>query len=168
MAQQNGRRSLKAQPEPPLPIPSGARTYHPGLQNSMEPPGEIGQRGKVAIFFVSIQRIRRPIKVRGSGERFFKAPLGTINVIFTTPRRTSSHPSRVMSVAWLSVEESNSESKRARVQIHLALSFSDEDKMETIQPHDDALVVTLRIGRYNVKRVMVDQGSGVEIMYSDL
>ena len=40
--------------------------------------------------------------------------------------------------------------------------------MGTIQPHDNALVVTLKIGRYNVKRVMVDQGSGVEIMYPDL
>ena len=27
-----------------------------------------------------------------------------------------------------------------------ALSFSDEDKVGTLQPHDDALVVTLRIG----------------------
>ena len=39
--------------------------------------------------------------------------------------------------------------------IQPALSFSDEDKVGTIQPHDDALV-------------MVDQGSGVEIMYHDL
>jgi len=38
----------------------------------------------------------------------------------------------------------------------------------TIQAHDDTLVITLRIGRYDVKRVMVDQGSGVEIMYPDL
>jgi len=38
----------------------------------------------------------------------------------------------------------------------------------TIQPHDDALVVTLQITGFNVKRVMVDQGSGVEIMYPDL
>ena len=35
-------------------------------------------------------------------------------------------------------------------------SFSDEDKIGTIQSHDDALVVTLGIGGYNVKRVMVD------------
>ena len=39
---------------------------------------------------------------------------------------------------------------------------------ETIQPHDDTLVVTRRIGGYDVKRVMVDQGSAAEIMYSDL
>ena len=48
------------------------------------------------------------------------------------------------------------------------MSFSDEDKMETIQPHDDALVVTFRIQAYDVKRVMVDQGSGAKIMYLDL
>ena len=36
------------------------------------------------------------------------------------------------------------------------------------QPHDDALVVTFQIGRFLVKRVMVYQGSGAEIMYPDL
>ena len=48
------------------------------------------------------------------------------------------------------------------------MSFSDEDKIGTIQPHGDALVVTLRIGGYDVKRIMVDQGSCVEVMYPDL
>ena len=48
------------------------------------------------------------------------------------------------------------------------MGFSDEDKIGTVQPHDDALVITLRIGGYDVKRVMVDQGSAVEIMYPDL
>ena len=52
--------------------------------------------------------------------------------------------------------------------IQPALSFSDEEKIRTIHPHNDALVVTLRIGGYDMKRVMVDQGSGAEIMYSDL
>ena len=37
--------------------------------------------------------------------------------------------------------------------IPLILGFSNEDKIETIQPHDNALVVTLRIGGYDVKRV---------------
>ncbi|XP_050290041.1 uncharacterized protein LOC126728221 [Quercus robur] len=60
-------------------------------------------------------------------------------------RRTGSHPFRVMFVAQLSAEEPNSEPKRTRVEIQLTLSFSDEDKMRTIQPHNDALVVTLRI-----------------------
>ena len=73
-----------------------------------------------------------------------------------------------MSVARLSAEYNNLEPKRVIVDIQLALSFSNEDKIGTIQPYDDALVVTLKIGGYDVKRVMVDQGSGVEIMYPDL
>ena len=52
--------------------------------------------------------------------------------------------------------------------VPLILGFSDEDKVGTIQPHDDALVVTLRIGGYDVKRAMIDQGSAVDIMYLDL
>ena len=73
-----------------------------------------------------------------------------------------------MSVARLSTEDTNQELKRARVERPLVRGFSDEDKIETIQPHDDALVITFRIGGYDVKRVMVDQGSAAEIMYPEL
>ena len=73
-----------------------------------------------------------------------------------------------MSVACLPYENTSREPKRARLKRPLVLGFSDEDKIGTIQPYDDALVITLRIGGYDVKRVMVDQGSAVEIMYPDL
>ena len=52
--------------------------------------------------------------------------------------------------------------------IPLVLGFSNKDKLGTVQPHNNALVVTLRIGGYDVKRMMIDQGSAVEIMYPDL
>ena len=97
-----------------------------------------------------------------------RLPLGTINVIFAAPGRTGSCPSRVMSVARLSSEDGSHEPKRARLDRPLVMGFSDEDKIGTIQPHDDALVIILRIGGYDVKRVMVDQGSAAEIMYPDL
>ena len=51
---------------------------------------------------------------------------------------------------------------------HQILSFSEEDKIGTTQPHDDALLITLRIEDYDVKRVMVDDGNAVEVMYPDL
>ena len=91
-----------------------------------------------------------------------------INVIFTAPGRTGSSPSRVMSVARLLAEDSSVGLKRAKISIQSILGFSDKDKVGTIQPHDNALVVTLRIGRYDVKRVLVDQSRAVEIMYPDL
>ena len=71
-------------------------------------------------------------------------------------------------MARLSSENICHEPKRARLEWPLVMGFSDEDKIGTIQPHDDALVITLQIGGYNVKRVMVDQGSAAEIMYPDL
>ena len=82
--------------------------------------------------------------------------MGTINVIFVASGRTNSYPSRVMSVARLPVEDSNSKPKRTKVEVRSALNFLDEDKVGTVQLHNDDLVVTLRIGGYNVKRVLVD------------
>ena len=94
--------------------------------------------------------------------------LGTINVIFAAPRRTGSCLSRIMSVSCCSDEDFSLITKRVKMNFPLVLSFSDADKQGTIQPHDDALVVTLRIGGYDVKRVMIDQSNAAEIMYLDL
>ena len=69
---------------------------------------------------------------RAQGNTSSRPILGTINVIFTALGRTGSQPSRVMSVAQPSVEGSNPEPKRARVEVRLALSFLDEDKVGTI------------------------------------
>nr|XP_023891252.1 uncharacterized protein LOC112003299 [Quercus suber] len=40
--------------------------------------------------------------------------------------------------------------------------------MGTTQPHDDALVITLKIGDYDMKRAMVDGGNAAEVIYPDL
>ena len=82
--------------------------------------------------------------------------LGTINVIFAAPGRTGTCLSRVMFVAHLSSEDTSHEPKRAKLDQQLVMGFSDEDKIGTIQPHDNALVITLRIGGYDVRRAMVD------------
>ena len=74
-----------------------------------------------------------------------RPPLGTINVIFAALGRTGSSPSRVMSVAWLPVEDPSSSLKGAKMDIQPILGFSDENKIGTIQPHNNSLVVTLRI-----------------------
>ena len=97
-----------------------------------------------------------------------RLPLDTINVIFTAPGRIGSCPSRIMSIAYCSGENSGPMPKRVKMSVPLVLSFSDADKLGAIQPHDDALVVTLRIGGYDVKMIMIDQGSAAEIMYPDL
>ena len=71
-------------------------------------------------------------------------------------------------MARLSTKDDDWESKKAKKEASSVLGFSNEDKIGTIQSHGDALVVTLRIGGYDVKRVLVDQGTAVEVMYPDL
>ena len=98
-----------------------------------------------------------------------RPPLGTINVIFATPSCGVSSLSGVMSVASKpELKEQILESKRVRLEALLTLGYSEEDKVGTLQPYDDALVVTLLIKGYDVKRVLIDQGNGAEIMYPDL
>ena len=53
-------------------------------------------------------------------------------------------------MARLSSKDNSHEPKRAKLDRPLVMGFSDEDKIGTIQPHDDALVITLRIGGYDV------------------
>ncbi|XP_030969583.1 uncharacterized protein LOC115989844 [Quercus lobata] len=102
------------------------------------------------------------------GDASSRLPLGTINVIFAAPGRTGSCPSRVLSVSRPQAEDHSPALKKTKRRVPLILGFSDEDLIGTIQPHEDALVVTLRIGGYDVRRVMVDQGSAVDVMYPDL
>ena len=70
-------------------------------------------------------------------------------------------------MARLPTKSDDQESKKAKKEASPVLGFSDEGKIETTQPYDDALVVTLRIEGYDVKGVLVDQGSAVEVMYPE-
>uniref|UniRef100_A0A2N9GIV8 Retrotransposon gag domain-containing protein n=1 Tax=Fagus sylvatica TaxID=28930 RepID=A0A2N9GIV8_FAGSY len=84
----------------------------------------------------------------------------------------SSYRSEIQKAAHLRRSHSISDS------IHLALlcsitegvwertiSFSDSDLKDIQLPHNNPLVITLRIGNYDVKRVLVDQRSFAEVVY---
>ena len=45
------------------------------------------------------------------------------------------------------------------------IGFSKDDARRLHHPHDDALVVSIRVGDYNVHRMLVDNGSSVDILY---
>ena len=95
-------------------------------------------------------------------------PLGVIKVIHATPRGPI-----ITSKGVLIVEPTGNcageQSPMKKMKIEWkAIAFGNEDLKGTIQPHDDALVVTAQIGGFLVKRVMVDQGSGADMMHPDL
>ena len=45
------------------------------------------------------------------------------------------------------------------------IGISEEDTSRLHHPHDDALVVSICVGDYNVHRMLVDNGSSADILY---
>ena len=54
---------------------------------------------------------------------------------------------------------------RTRNMDEQAITFIDDDVERVHQPHDDAIVITLLIADYTTRRVLVDNGSSVDILY---
>jgi len=45
------------------------------------------------------------------------------------------------------------------------IGFTEEDARCLHHPHDNALVVSIRVGDYNTQQVLVDNGSFSDILY---
>ena len=45
------------------------------------------------------------------------------------------------------------------------IGFLEEDVRRLHHPHDDVLIVSIRVGDYNMHRVLVDNGSSADILY---
>ena len=45
------------------------------------------------------------------------------------------------------------------------IRFLEEDAQRLHHPHDDALVISNRVGDYNTYRLLVDNGSSIDILY---
>ncbi|XP_074336640.1 uncharacterized protein LOC141673803 [Apium graveolens] len=59
-----------------------------------------------------------------------------------------------------------STAKRPRVNPSPVISFSDDDyRPGLIEGHQDALVITTRVGNNTVKKMLVDNGSSVDVLY---
>nr|POE97768.1 hypothetical protein CFP56_74354 [Quercus suber] len=107
--------------------------------------------------------------IQGKRDSAPRPALGTINVIFAKLGNGGGSAIRVMFVSGgCDLEASDQAPKRARLMVTPTLGFLEEDKEGTLQSYNDTLVVTTRIGGYDINRVLVDQGSRVEILYPDL
>ena len=63
-----------------------------------------------------------------------------------------------------SVQLTGSIPKMARIGNPI-IRFSEEDARRLHHPYDDALVISIRVGDYNMHQVMVDNGSSIDILY---
>ena len=62
------------------------------------------------------------------------------------------------------VQLTGSVPKMARID-NPVIGFSEEDTQRLHHSYDDALVVSLRVGDYNMHRVLIDNGSSADILY---
>ena len=96
------------------------------------------------------------------------SPLRVIEVVHAAPRGTTIIRRGVLTVTPMENCLGEQPSKK-KIKIGRGpIAFDEEDLEGMIQPHEDALAVMMRISGFLVKRMMVDQGSGVDVMYSDL
>ncbi|XP_028091546.1 uncharacterized protein LOC114309042 [Camellia sinensis] len=98
------------------------------------------------------------------------APQGIINVIHGIIE-----PARVCEQRWMIKKAEHVREvlsiqpavKKRKTEEKDVLTFSSKDLERIQMPHNDALMVTLRVKYFDIKRILVDQGSSVEIMYYD-
>jgi hypothetical protein len=54
---------------------------------------------------------------------------------------------------------------RKRPHPEKTITFSEKDSIGVSLPHDDALVLSLKINTQRVRRILVDTGSSADVMY---
>ncbi len=62
-------------------------------------------------------------------------------------------------------EASGEGTSSKRLRASEAISFSDDDLEGVETPHDDAVVISMIINKFDVKRVLVDNGSSANVLY---
>ena len=99
----------------------------------------------------------------------FPPTLGFIIVIHAASMGTSvTQRTRVLTIVSAKSDQENQPPRKRIKPTREPIAFNDDDLEGTTQPNDDALVVTAWINGFIVKRLLVDQGSGAEVMYPDL
>ena len=87
---------------------------------------------------------------------------------FNMPSLDSTGQSSKSKKVYLKVVQSvqlSRRSPRTKSTNEQAITFIDEDAERIHHPHDDAIVITLLIADYTTRRVLVDNGSSIDILY---
>ena len=136
------------------------------LKNHLNPLEKAGYLKE--FFFVDDSRLQ---DLKGASTLRTSAPTrGLIGVIHTARKRVEITKSSLRVSAMASRSDSKVDfptHKKGRWEDD-NIDFAREDLEGTIQPHKDALVVSLRIRGFDVRRVIIDQGNRAEIIYLDL
>jgi len=95
-----------------------------------------------------------------------KAPLGEIRMI--AGKLVASRSSKSLKKAYareMNSDHSRCPSSRMPRSSELYIIFSERDIHSVRKPHEDLLVIMLKIEEFNLQQVLIDNGSSVHIIY---
>nr|XP_023911432.1 uncharacterized protein LOC112023045 [Quercus suber] len=120
------------------------------------------RQGKLRHF---VRRDHKDEKLKAKMEESSRPPLREIRVIISgTSTGQSSKAKKTYLKAVQNVQLSG-RPPRMKEADEPTISFTDKEAERIHHPHDDAIVITLLIAGYTTRRVLVDSGSSVDILY---
>ncbi|XP_065624305.1 uncharacterized protein LOC136068417 [Quercus suber] len=112
-----------------------------------------------------LRQYHKDEKLKGKVEESSRPPLREIRVIIgggSTGQLSKSRKTYLKVVQNVQLSE---RSPRTRNTDKQTIIFTDEDAERIHHPHDDAIVITLVIADYTNRRVLIDNGSSIDILY---
>jgi len=104
-------------------------------------------------------------KLKGKMEESSQPPFEEIKVIIEGTSTGQSSKSKKTYLKVVQNVQLSRRSPRTRETDEPTISFTDEEAERIHHPHDDAIVITLLIADYTTRRVLVDNGNSVDILY---
>ena len=104
-------------------------------------------------------------KLKGKIEESSWPPLGEIRFIIGENSTWQSSKSKKTYLKMVQNIQLSGRSPKTRETNESAISFMNEEAKKIHHLHDDAIVITLLIVDYTTRRVLVDNGSSVDILY---
>ena len=112
-----------------------------------------------------VGRDHKDEKLKGKMEESSWPPLGEIKVIIGGTSTGQSSKSKKMYLKVVQNVQLSGQSPKTRGIDKPTISFTNEEAERIHHPHDDAIFITLLIVDYTTRRVLVDNGSLVDILY---
>ena len=104
-------------------------------------------------------------KLKAKVEESSWPPLGEIKMIVGGNLTGQSSRSKKTYLKVVQNVQLSGRSPKTRTPDEQAITFTSEDASRIHHPHDNAIVITLLIADYSTRRVLVDNGSSVDILY---
>ena len=103
--------------------------------------------------------------MKGKVEELSRSLLRKIRVIIGGSSIGQSSKSKKAYLKVMQSVQLSRRSPRARTPDEQAITFTEEDAKRIHHPHNNTIVITLLIANYTTRRVLIDNGSSVDILY---